>query len=484
MTAGLAWTGTTVRQALGISSEGPRSGGADEDLTFSRVCTDTRAVRDGDLFVALRGERHDGHDFLREAAAKGARAAVVSRKLELDDALELYLVPDTLEGLGRLARSWRRTISGKVIGITGSSGKTAVKELLSAALRGSFVVHQTQGNLNNRVGLPLSILEAPANAEFLVLEMGTSEPGEIATLTAIAEPDHSIVTTVSEAHLSGLGSLEWVLSEKLDLLRGSSTGGEAVVGDEPDVLPLAARVVRPDTHISGFSERADPACRGVGLTQERGGRYRFQLWDRDVEAGLPGVHGARNLLLALVCAQLLGADEASAIEGASAVTPGPLRGEERAIGGLTIILDCYNANPQSVVAALELLAELPGDGRRVAVLGSMLELGDRSTALHRATLERALSLSLDLVIATGDFAASGPQLAGRHQPELVLAVSIEEGYRALRTRLVGSETVLLKGSRGVAMERLVERFEQDYGSSTGETTGPSVAIPARTNGEA
>jgi UDP-N-acetylmuramoyl-tripeptide--D-alanyl-D-alanine ligase len=483
VTAGLAWTDTTVRQALGIPSEGLGSDGADRDLTFSRVCTDTRAVRDGDLFVALRGDRHDGHDFLREAAAKGARAAVVSRSLEVDEAMELYRVPDTLEGLGRLARSWRRAIPGQVIGITGSSGKTAVKELLTAALRGSFVVHQTQGNLNNRVGLPLSLLAAPANAEFVVLEMGTSEPGEIATLTAIAEPDHAIVTTVSEAHLTGLGSLEGVLSEKLDLLRGSSTDGEAVVGDEPDILPLAARELRPAAHIGGFSERADPACRGVGLRQERGGRYRFQLWDRDVEAGMPGVHGARNLLLALVCAQLVGADEASAIQGASAVTPGPLRGEERAIGGLTIILDCYNANPQSVVAALKLLAGLPGDGRRVAVLGSMLELGDRSMALHRVTLQRALSLSLDLVIATGDFAAAGHELAGPHQPELVLASSIEEGYRALQTRLAGSETVLLKGSRGVAMESLVERFERDYGSSASEIEGPPAAIPSRTNGE-
>ena len=484
MTAGLAWTDTTVRQALGIPVGVPEPGGSEADLRFARICTDTREVGEGDLFVALQGERYDGHDFVTEAAAKGARGAVVSRTVEVDNVMPLYLVPDTLDGLAGLARSRRRALAGQVIGITGSSGKTTVKELIAAALRGTFVVHQTTGSRNNRVGLPLSILDAPINAQFLVLEMGTSEPGEIATLTGIAEPDHVVLTTVGEAHLTGLSSLEGVLSEKLDLLRGSSPSGEAVVGDEPPLLAFAAREVRADAHISGFSERADPECRGAELTQESCGRYRFRIWDREVKAGLPGVHGAHNLLMALACARYLGADESSAIEGASAVTPGPLRGEAKTIGSLTIVLDCYNANPQSVVATLELLSGLPGDGPRVAVLGSMLELGASSRALHRSTLERALALPLDLVVATGDFASSGRPAAGPDQPELIVAPTIDEGYSALRSRLMGSETVLLKASRGVAMETLVDRFEADFGSSTGGLVDPGAFPPRARQGNA
>ena len=469
MTTGFDWTDHTVREALGI-----RSGTSPRNLQFTGVSTDTRTVEEGDLFVALHGERFDGHEFVTEAAAQGAQAAVVSRYVDTNDPIEFYLVADTLDGLADLARYRRRALSGQVIGITGSSGKTTVKELVTAALSSSFEVHSTHGNLNNRVGLPLSMLRAPPSTEFLVLEMGTSEPGEIGILTAIAEPDHTVVTTVSEAHLTGLGSLEGVLTEKLDLIRGMRLGGSIVVGDEPALLPSAAREIRPDICVTGLSDRADPEFRGISLSQDPDGGYRFLLGDREVKAGIPGLHGVRNLLLALACARLLGADEGTAIEQASAVKPGRLRGEVRPIGGLTMILDCYNANPQSVTAALEVLADLPGASRRIAVLGSMLELGERSRALHRTILAKARSLPLDLVVVLGEFASAATEFADQRRSgvssdlELITASTLDDGYRALRSRLEGTETVLLKGSRGVALETLIDRFEEDFGRGPAE----------------
>jgi UDP-N-acetylmuramoyl-tripeptide--D-alanyl-D-alanine ligase len=454
-----------VRRALGIEAVPSEAA-----PTFDRISTDTRSVAPGDLFVALRGETFDGHDFIAEARSRGAKGAVVSRPVDVDGAFALYEVGDTLRALGSLAAHRRRTLPGQVVGVTGSSGKTTVKELLSTALSSTFSVYSTKGNLNNRVGLPLSLLAAPEKAEFLVLELGTSEPGEIRALTEIAEPDHAVVTTVSEAHLSGLGSLEGILTEKLDLVRGASLTGKAIVGEEPAILAETARGIRPDIRVAGLSERADPELRGELVGQDPGGRYTVRVRGREARPGVPGRHGARNFVLATSVAWLLGADDEAALERASTVKPGPLRGEVRSVGGLTMILDCYNANPQSVAAALDLLAELPGSTRRVAVLGSMLELGPRSGELHDRVLRRALSLPIDVLVTSGEFAAAAREVgeggvgeAGARRPQLIAETAVDDAYDALRPRLTGTETVLLKASRGVALETLLERFEADFG---------------------
>ena len=468
MNTGFEWTDRSVPDALGLM----RSSRA-QHRAYRRISTDSRTVGEGDLFVALRGERFDGHDFVPEAVSRGATGLVVSEDLEVpgaDHAVDLYRVDDTLAGLGALARYRRRALPAQVVAVTGSAGKTTVKELLLAALRSSYRVHGTRGNRNNRVGVPLTILDAPADAELLVVEMGTSEPGEIALLTSVAEPDHAVVTTVSEAHLTGLGTLAGVLDEKLDLVRGSADEGVVVVGDEPRELSDAARTIRPDLRVAGLSECADPEFRGRAHDPQRHGQYRIEIWNRDLRSGLHGLHGARNVLLALATARLLGAEEGAAIEGACEVGPAPFRGEVRVIGGLTVILDCYNANPQSVAAALELLGGLADPSRKVAVLGSMLELGERSDHLHRSLLEKARRLPLDLLVATGEFAAAmggfggGPSSGRASGPEFLVSSTVEGGYEALRSRLDGTETVLLKGSRSVRLERLVPRFEMDFGA--------------------
>jgi len=308
--------------------------------------------------------------------------------------------------------------------------------------------------LNNRIGLPLTLLDAPDDAEVVVLEMGTNEPGEIAELTRIAEPTIGVVTTVSESHVEKLGSLQGVLEEKLDLLRGLPDDGTAVVGDEPAILSEQAAAIRGDVLVVGLGASAERPLSDASMDER--GRWSF-IWR--------GRHSLKNALLALTVAELLDVPAADAARGVGQVEAGPMRGEIRRIGGLTLIVDCYNANPQSVRAALDLLVDIEPGRTKVAVLGSMLELGDRSEVLHEMLLDEAAALGLDLLVATGDFARtadpSGPT-------PVVSFVEPLEAYAELRGRLAGDEVLLMKASRGVAMERLIPLFEEDFGSSVSD----------------
>ena len=520
MTSPFVWTDEQVRSALAVDPI------EDCGHTFTGISTDSRTTREGNLFVALCGDNFDGHDYVSDALGRGALGAVVGHPVEADGAC-VYPVEDTLQALGQLAGHRRRRLDAVVIGITGSSGKTGTKDLTRAAIEGSRRVHATPGNLNNRIGLPLTLLDAPDDAEVVVLEMGTNEPGEIAALTRIAEPQIGIVTTVSETHVEKLGSLEGVVEEKLDLLRGLPDYGKAVVGDEPPILSQHAGAIRGDVLVVGFGTGAgahddtradaDDATRpgaydatGAGV-DDAGARAEYRpgnasmdehgcwsfIWRGErVQLRVPGRHSVQNALLALTVAELLDVPAAEAARGVGRVEAGSMRGEIRKVGGLTLIVDCYNANPQSLRAALNLLVDIEPGRTKVAVLGSMLELGARSDELHAGLLDEASALALDLLVATGNFAraaehvraagsdrtvtntrsagstrapASGldaPRDAGSSGPPLILSVSDPlEAYQELRERLAGDEVVLLKASRGVAMEQLIPLLENDFGES-------------------
>ncbi len=463
----LAWTDREIREALGLNLQRART-----DQTFQRIWTDSRSVVPGDLFLALGGENFDGHDFVTDALAKGAVGVVVSREVPADESTPIYPVPDTLIALGQLARHRRRAGKAKVIGVTGSSGKTTTKELLAGALSGSFRVHATPRNLNNRIGLPLTLLDAPSDAQLLVLEMGTNEPGEIQALVDIAEPEVGVITTVSETHLEKLGSLDGVLDEKLDLLRGLTGGRVGVVGDDPPTLPQKARSLVEDLRVVGWTGEADPTFRPAEAEVTQRGCYQFRWMGEPVRLAMPGRHSVQNALLALATAFALGVPAKDAARRVGKVRAKGMRNELRVLGGLTLLLDCYNANPQSLRAALDLLETVQVLGSRVAVLGSMLELGEGSRLLHRQLLEEALARPLDLVVATGLFAEAAewvsPPAGGA---ELVRAPELKEAEEVLLQRLGGTEIVLLKGSRGVALESLVPALEGRFGSPDGGTPG-------------
>lgn len=453
------WTELEVRTALGMNPQR-----AQDDLVFSGISTDSRTVEPGDLFLALTGDNFEGHDFVMDALAKGAGGVVVSREVPAEEATRIYPVDDTLLALGRLARHRRRALKAKVVAVTGSSGKTTTKDLLQETLRGSFRVHSTPRNLNNRIGLPQTLLMAPEDAQLLVLEMGTNEPGEIRALTEVAEPEMAVITTISETHLEKLGSLEGVLEEKLDLFRGMQAGGTGVVGDDPAVLQEQARPLVTELRVVGWTEAADPEFRPTDAEITEKGCYRFRWMGEHVRLGLPGRHSVQNALLALAVADSLGVPARDAARRIGKVQPGAMRSEVRGLGSLTLLLDCYNANPQSVRAALDLLETIQVLGPRVAVLGSMLELGEDTRLIHRRTLEDALERQLDLIVATGLFAEAATWVTRPpHGPELIHAQDLDKAEEILHQRLGGTEVVLLKASRGVAMESLVPGLEERFG---------------------
>lgn len=467
-----------IRRALGLEE-------GDEERLYTSFVADSREAGEGALFFALEGERRHGYEFLADAAERGARGAVIpADRTPPEMALEWFPVTSPREALLALAAAVRRDAGVRVVGITGSSGKTTVKEMIAAAVGTALDVYATRGNLNSTVGLPLSVLDAPADADAWVLELGTSERGEIARLTDVAAPDDAVITTVGPAHLEGLGDLEGVLQEKLDLVRGVRDDGSVVVGERPPELPAAARSMRPDAVVAGLGRAADLRPERWKIAADR---LVFRLDGRDftVEAG--GEHHLRDALLALAVARTLGVADEDARRGLAEFRPLDDRGAVRRFGRLTVLADHYNANPESFGAAIRWCVEGFPDRPRAAAVGSMLELGERSAEAHRRVARRLLEAGFDPVAATGEFVAAFEAL-DPGVARVLAADDAEEVGRLLAEVLRGDEAVLVKGSRGARMERAVEVLEERYATDGGpdEAAGGNPAgagAAARSGGE-
>jgi UDP-N-acetylmuramoyl-tripeptide--D-alanyl-D-alanine ligase len=454
------WSAAEVIEALGTGEQGA-------DTQFAAVSTDTRSTASGDLFVALVGERFDGHEFLRAAADAGATGAVVERIP--DDApadLQYFVVENALHALGRLANYRRRRLDARVVGIVGSNGKTTTKDLVRTVLGARFRVHATEGNLNNQIGAPLTLLRAPADAEALVIEMGTNEPGEIEILTRIVEPDTAVITSIGEEHLEKLRDLDGVLEEEISILDGLPRG-MAFVAEEPDVLAERARqkLGGDRVKVAGFADPADlrPEGGADGVTFQEDGSTRWRWQGQDVHLPLPGLYNVRNALLALGVATSWGVPADAAAAALQRVPAPKLRGEWKRIGGIRVLADCYNSNPPSVAAGIEVLLNVPASGRKIAVLGTMRELGSSSEMLHRRTAEaagRALNDGLDLIVATGDFVDAFQPLVAEFGDRLLLVPDPIDAFRQIEPDLQGDETILLKASRGEELERWLPLLEE------------------------
>lgn len=453
---------STVRSALGLEGTG-------EDRRFTSATVDSRRVEAGALFFALEGERHDGFDYLDEAARAGARGAVVPTGRPLPDLdLEWFRVRDPRQAMLELASAVRRRAEARVVGITGSSGKTTVKEMAAAALAPRFRVHRTEGNLNSQVGLPLSVFAAPEDAEVWVLELGSNAPGEIARLTGVAGPDDAVVTTVGPAHLEAFGDRQGVLDEKLDLVRGASGEGTVIVGERPSELARSARSIRPDVRVAGLGENADVRPEAWSVEADHVSFRRGGV-DYRVEAG--GEHHLRDALLAVAVAEALGAEPEAAAEGLAGFRPLGLRGDLRRVGDLAVLADCYNANPESFEAAVRWCVDAFPDRRRAAAVGTMLEMGDRAEEAHRGVARLLVREAFDPVAATGAFVEAFSSLEAGDTRVLASEDAREAGER-LAGALAGDEVVLVKGSRGARMERAIEELERVHGVPAGEAAGP------------
>jgi UDP-N-acetylmuramoyl-tripeptide--D-alanyl-D-alanine ligase len=440
------WTLDRVADALG---RGPRGA-----TPLTRISTDTRSVGAGDCFVALKGESFDAHDFLREAVQKGAAALVV------DDArraaglgVPVYEVSDTLEALGALGRYRRRAWRRPVVGVVGTNGKTSTKELIKAALGSMLRVHATVGNYNNLVGVPLTLFALPDDADVAVIEMGTNQPGEVARLRAIVEPDVVVVTSVAEEHLEGLGDLAGVLREEVSACVGVSV---AVVPAAQPEIGEAARTHAKRTVSAGL-DAGDLRADAWGV--EPDGQGWLDAAGTRVRVPLRGVHNLRNAMLALAVAKECGVSIADVARGIAAMPAPPMRVNFETYGAVTVINDAYNANPGSALAALELLQHAGAGRQRVAVLGTMLELGVHADRLHDDVARAALAAPIELVVGVG---AMGDALA-RVAPgsaRIAAGADPQTAWDAARSRLAPDAVILLKGSRGVRLERLIPTISE------------------------
>jgi UDP-N-acetylmuramoyl-tripeptide--D-alanyl-D-alanine ligase len=440
----VSWSERDVRQALGLP-EGENS----QPTAFSAVCTDSRTIQPGALFVALPGERFDGHSYLAGVAAAGATGAVVRKGTPAVSGLVLFEVPDTLRAFGLLARARRRSLKGPVIAVTGTNGKTSTKEMLAAVLRTRYVTYATRANLNNLVGVPLTILEAPADTEALVVEAGANLPGEIARYREIIEPSLTVVTNAVAGHLEGFGSLAGVVAEKLSLT---------------DAVPLAVVGVEPPDLATGARKRAGrvrtAALRHADLTPDRVtldelARPVITIGGRTFVLAVRGLHQADNAIRVWAVVEALGLDPQAAARALEGFSMPSGRGELLQEGGLTILNDCYNANPQSFRAAIATAAALRGKRRLVFVAGTMRELGVDSTALHREVADALVDLNPDLLAAVGDFVPALERHASALGDRLITAADPMALAPILAQRLEGDEIVVLKASRGVALERIL-----------------------------
>ncbi len=438
------WTLNRVARALHISD-------ALDDRPVSVVSTDTRTLPVGACFVALRGERFDGHDHLDAAVAAGASVLIVDdvRRAPLSG-VPVLEVPDTLVALGQLARYRRDAWARPVIAVGGSNGKTSTKELLKAALGAVYSVHATTGNLNNRIGVPLTLLALDDHADLAVIEAGTNEPGEIALLREIIRPDVAVVTTVQEEHLEGFGDLAGVMAEELSLC--DETPLAIVPADEADVVAEAQRRAQR-TVSAGLASGARRAtdyginANGTGWCEWEGVR---------VEVPLAGAHNLRNAALALAVASEFGVAPALAAAGIAAMPQPPMRSAVGPLGRALLVNDCYNSNPGSARAAIALLREVGAGRQRVAVLGTMRELGAAAERAHREVAEAALASGAELVVGIGEFAAPlGALAALGDASRVVVATDVDDLWPLLQPRLAPDAAILLKASRGVKLERLV-----------------------------
>ncbi|HZY01922.1 MAG TPA: UDP-N-acetylmuramoyl-tripeptide--D-alanyl-D-alanine ligase [Anaeromyxobacteraceae bacterium] len=433
------------------------------------VFTDTRKPVAGACFVALRGERFDAHDFLQEAARAGAACAVVAEARAADVAaagLPLLAVPDTLAALGALARHHRRRFRVPLVAVTGSNGKTTTREMVAAILATRGKVLKSEGNLNNEVGVPLTLLGLGPEHEAAVVEMGMNHPGEIARLCAIAEPQVGVVTNAAPAHLEGLGSVEAVADAKAELYRGLPPGGIAVANaDDARMLRRAQESGRHlITFARGRGRRGDVVLLEVLSHGEEGIAFLLGIGNREVEVrlSLVGEHNATNAAAAAAAAVALGCTDREIARGLSAVRPvGRRLRLEPLPSGVFLVDDCYNANPLSMGAALSTLAALSASrgGRPAAVLGDMLELGAAEAEAHRELGAAAARTGLSWLAAFGprsratfEAARAGGLADGAafHTEDVAALTAF------VKERLRPGDVLLVKGSRGMRLERLVE----------------------------
>jgi len=443
----------------------------DPATIISRISTDSRTLQVGDLFVPIRGEHFDGHRFVSQAAERGAAGALVEEGWsgEVPAGFALLRVPDTLLGYQDIAAGYRKSLRVKVIGITGSNGKTSTKDFVAAALGRRFRVTKTEGNFNNHIGLPRTILEATAEHEIAVWELGMNHPGEIAPLALIAAPDVAIITNIGIAHIEFIGSQEAIAQEKGALAEAVDLTGTVILNaDDRFSASIAsrtrARIVLAGTN-AGVVRAGDISQNASGsefTILEGAHRCRAQL-------PVPGLHMVQNAMLAVAAGRVFGLSLEECAAGLATTPLTKARLQVREINGVQFLDDSYNANPESMKAALRTLVELETEGRRIAVLGHMGELGEQTERGHAEVGEAAAAFRIDQLITIGELGATisrAAETAGLENTSNVATTA--EAAELLAESASAGDLVLVKGSRSARTEAVMEAFG-NLQSATGTT---------------
>ncbi len=424
------------------------------------ISTDTRSLREGEVFWALEGPRFNGRDFTRVAFERGARGVVVSGRVEVARGRWAIQVDDTYAALRRLAAWNRARFGGTVIAVTGSVGKSTTREMLHRVLGCRLSGTASPKNYNNRLGVPLSLLAVRPRHDYAVLELGASAEGEIQSLAVLCEPNVGIITQIGDAHLGGFGSRQGIARAKGELLNALPESGHAVLGDDPWLRHLARKSRVPVTLVGVHSD-CDLAAREVSF---HAGRLRFSVREGRFDIPVWGRHHLTSALAAIAVARLMGVSLNETAEALAEFEPLPMRCEVFQRRGATIINDSYSANPTAMRAAFELLGTFDTHGKRIALLGEMAELGDEAALLHREVGRDAVVLGrADLVIACGEFACemiAGACEAGLHPSRTVARDNLRECEPFVGQALVPGDVLLVKGSRAAEMERILDEIAE------------------------
>jgi UDP-N-acetylmuramoyl-tripeptide--D-alanyl-D-alanine ligase len=497
----------------------------DDEPLCDAVSTDTRAIKPGQAFIALKGDRFDAHDFLDSAAGAGASPLIVSDADKIPPALlksevgpAILRVPDTLKALGQLAAAYRKTLEGtRVIAVVGSNGKTTTVRLIHALLSSKWRGTSSQKSFNNEVGVPLTILAARPGDFFLICEVGSNHPGETARLTRIVNPDIAVVTSIGRDHIEFFVTVEAIAREHAAIFADIRPGGAAIVpqdlittkesaslpalggmGLQPVSTPSTASDTKPAKHqspsfadllrpvpnILTFGTHPDASLRITSTAHEASAagdlRLRLTINQRsDFTIPLVGKHNALNAAAAIAVGRRLGLDDAAAAAGLAAAIPADMRLNQRTIAGISLLIDCYNANPESVIAAARTLADVASDApRRVFILGDMLEMGTHSDELHREVGSAiARHAAPDLLITVGLAARLASESAREVSPRL-RAVHFNDLEQPRADEAAGllkpGDTALLKASRGMKLERIVQALERRTAPATTISISPSA----------
>jgi UDP-N-acetylmuramoyl-tripeptide--D-alanyl-D-alanine ligase len=416
---------------------------------------DSRTVAPGDLFFALKGEHLDGHAFVDAVLAQGAAAAIVSKAGTKGP---LLLVKDTLQALQSLARWARRRWNRQVVAVTGSAGKTSSKDIIAALLGVRFKVGKNEGNFNNHIGLPLSILHLPDEAQVAVLEMGMNHAGEIRHLVSIAEPQHAIVTNVGYAHVENFSSIEGVAAAKRELIEGLPADGVAILNADDERVAAFSASHAGRSLMYGFSPKAEIRALDAEISADHSA---FTVQGVRFNTALAGRHSVSNILAGIAVASVVGIQPAELVTAVANLTPGKMRGERKLWHGITVLNDSYNSNPEAVRNMLDVLHGEPAE-RRIAVLGEMRELGGMSEQLHRELGAYAVRAGIDVVVGihgAARFIVESALTAGANANAVFFFTEPEPAGDFLRGFVKTGDAILFKGSRGTKVETALARME-------------------------